>query len=300
MNPLPIPSPFLGLLVGATIAAGLVVIGIGAYGETSTTQVPTTDPPVAKRAVTLDVRTLVGSALIGGIAAGVTGWWSFLVLAVVGGVLIPMMHRERVEQVAVRSRVAAVASWVETIRDLLSAASGIEEAITRSADTLPVMSPIRNEVLRLRAITSMGGLREGLRRFGEDLADPTVDYVTATLLIASERSSGVLHEQLSEAGLVAREQVAVREQIEASRSRMRTTATAIVAITVVMAVFIIGTQPSYGRWYGGMTGQVVLSVAGTVELVGLWWMARLARPEPGVRIVLDSTRSGATFTRGAA
>jgi tight adherence protein B len=146
----------------------------------------------------------------------------------------------------------------------------------------------------------MGGLREGLRRFGEDLADPTVDYVTATLLIASERSSGVLHEQLSEAGLVAREQVAVREQIEASRSRMRTTATAIVAITVVMAVFIIGTQPSYGRWYGGMTGQVVLSVAGTVELVGLWWMARLARPEPGVRIVLDSTRSGTTFMRGVA
>jgi tight adherence protein B len=141
MNPLPIPSPLLGLLVGVTIAAGLVVIGIGAYGETSTTQGPATTPLRTKRVVTLNIRTFVGSVLIGGLAAAVTGWWSFLVLAVVGGFLIPMMHRERVEQVAVRSRVAAVASWVETIRDLLSAASGIEEAITRSADTLPVMSP---------------------------------------------------------------------------------------------------------------------------------------------------------------
>ena len=62
-----------------------------------------------------------------------------------------------------------------------------------------------------------------------------------------------------------------------------------------MAVFIIGTQPSYGRWYADTTGQFVLSIAGTVELVGLWWMARLARPEPGTRIVLDSTRTGTTF-----
>ena len=287
-------SPMLGALIGAIVAAGLVVIGLGIHGDTGTDEPPPSTTRLS-RPVTVDLRAFLAAVLFGGVTGAVTGWWSILVLAGVGGVLIPSMHRERADQVLVRRRVGAVASWVETIRDLLSAASGIEEAITRSADTLPVTSPIRDEVLQLRMITAMGGLREGLRRFGEELADPTVDYVTATLLIASERSSGVLHEQLTEAALVAREQVAVREQIEASRSRMRTSATAIVVITIVMAVFIIGTQPSYGRWYAGMSGQLVLSIAGTVELVGLWWMARLARPEPGTRIVLDSTRAGTTF-----
>ena len=287
-------TPMFGALTGAIVAVGVVVIALGIHGDTSTAEQPTTTTR-RSRPITVDMRAFLVAVVLGGVTGAVTRWWSILVLAGVGGVLIPSMHRERADQVLVRRRVGAVASWVETIRDLLSAASGIEEAITRSADTLPVSSPIRDEVLQLRMITAMGGLREGLRRFGEELADPTVDYVTATLLIASERSSGVLHEQLSEAALVAREQVAVREQIEASRSRMRTSATAIVVITIVMAVFIIGTQPSYGRWYAGTSGQLVLSIAGTVELVGLWWMARLARPEPGTRIVLDSTRAETTF-----
>jgi Flp pilus assembly protein TadB len=69
---------------------------------------------------------------------------------------------------------------------------------------------------------------------------------------------------------------------------MRTAAIAIVAVTVVMVVFVIGTQPSYAAWYAHTTGQMVLTIAGTIELAGLWWMARLARPEPGTRITLDT------------
>ena len=76
---------------------------------------------------------------------------------------------------------------------------------------------------------------------------------------------------------------------------MRTAASAIAAVTLVMAVFIIGTQPTYATWYRSVTGQTVLCVSGTIELVGLWWMARLARPEPGTRIVLAATRHGDTF-----
>ena len=227
-------------------------------------------------------------ASVAGMAvAAMSSWWSIAVLAVLGGVLLPAMHAERRTQIADRRRVGAVASWVETVRDLLSAASGIDEAITRSAQTLPVSSPIRAEVQALASSASMGGLRVGLRRFAAAMADPTVDYVAATLVIASERSSGVLHEQLSNAAEVAREQVSVRERVDASRSRMRTASSAIVAVTVVMVVFIIGTQPSYADWYGRPTGQAVLTVAGTIELLGVWWLARIARPEPGTRITLD-------------
>ena len=278
-------TPLLGAFTGALIGTGLFVAFLGARSEASIAYSP--QHAAKPRSFDLNIRALIISALTGSAIAAATGWWSILVLVVIGGVLLPAMHAERQGQIRDRRRVAAVASWVETVRDLLSAASGIDEAIARSAQTLPVSSPIRSEVMALGATASVGGLRAGLRRFGEAMADPTVDYIAATLLIASERSSGLLHEQLSEAAEVAREQVSVRERVDASRSRMRTASTAIVVVTVVTVVFIIGTQPSYATWYGHATGQVVLAVAGAIELFGVYWLARIARPEPGTRITLD-------------
>ena len=278
-------TPLLGAFTGALIGTGMFVVFLGAHSSEAVSYSP--QHATKPRQVHVNVRALIVCALTGGVVAALTGWWSVLVLAGIGGVLLPAMHAERQGQIRDRRRVSAVASWVETVRDLLSAASGIEEAIARSAQTLPVTSPIRTEVTALASTASVGGLRAGLRRFGETMADPTVDYIAATLVIASERSSGVLHEQLSEAAEVAREQVSVRERVDASRSRMRTASSAIVVVTVVMVVFIIGTQPSYATWYGRTTGQVVLAVAGAIELFGVYWLARIARPEPGTRITLD-------------
>ncbi len=283
MNP-----TLLGALAGMTVALGMYLIALGLLTTPNerpvahTPRVIPSSPPVNLRALT------IGTAA-GIVVAAMSGWWAIAVLAAVGSWLLPAMHAERRAQQRARRRVAAVASWIETVRDLLSAASGIDEAITRSAQTLPATSPIHTEVWTLAATSGLGGLRNGLRRFAEEMADPTVDYVSATLMIATERSSGALGEQLSKAAEVARDQVSARERIEASRSRMRTAAAAIVAVTVVMVVFVIGTQPSYAAWYSTSTGQSVLAVAGVIELAGLWWMARLARPEPGTRITLDMT-----------
>jgi tight adherence protein B len=283
-------SPLLGAFVGALIMSGVLLIVLGARSGTTAPHESSNTSDDEQRPKVLfitNVRALT-IATVGGIALGVTtGWWSITVLACLGGLLIPAMYAERQSQISDRRRVSAVASWVETVRDLLSAASGIDEAIIRSSQTLPPTSPIKGEVETLAATATLGGLRNGLKRFGAAMGDPTVDYVTATLMIASERSSGVLHEQLSEAASVAREQVSVRERVDASRSRVRTASTAIVVVTVVMVVFIIGTQPSYATWYGKLTGQVVLTVAGCVELIGVWWLARIARPEQGTRITLD-------------
>ena len=284
------PSPLLGSLIGALIASGLFIVYLGSQAQVLAFRGPA-DVGSKRPTFKVNGRAFGAFACSGLVAVATSGWWSIGVLSIVGGVLLPAMHAERKGQVADRRRVAAVASWVETVRDLLSAASGIDEAIIRSAQTLPPTSPIRTEVQALASIATMGGLRNGLRRFAEDMADPTVDYVAATLVIATERSSGVLHEQLSEAAEVAREQVSVRERVDASRSRLRTASSAIVVVTVVMVVFIIGTQPSYATWYGKLTGQVVLTVAGLIELVGVWWLARIARPEPGTRIVLDLSTS---------
>ncbi len=210
-----------------------------------------------------------------------------------------MMLAERASHVTERNRLAALAGWVEAVRDLLAAASGIEEAIAKSADTLAPDSPVREPVWSLRATTEALGLREGLRRFGEQVADPIGDYIAATLLVAAERPSTAVHGQLSEAAQNARESVSVRERIEATRSRMWTASSTIGVISIVMVGFVIGTQPTYAAWYATPAGQLILLACGLVELVGMWWMARLARPRPGHRVVLFDPPTNLSALTGA-
>ena len=276
-----------GAVIGLTMATGLCMIFAGFQSsdlETSTTVLP----PKVKRAIRPDIdRRILGVGLVCAlIICSTTNWWAAGLIVLAASVLIPLMLNERNGQLRDRERLSALASWVESVRDLLAAASGIEEAIVKSADTLPVESLIREPVWQLKATTEALGLREGLRRFGEELADPIGDYIAASLLVASERPSGAVHTQLSEASSNARASVALREQVEASRARMWTTASTIMVISVVMVGFVIGTQRTYADWYATGTGQTIFLVCGAVELFAMWWMARMARPAPGHRVVL--------------
>ena len=274
-----------GALIGITIAGGLLLVVDGLIPRVD---MPKPDVPRAPKLTLPPINSRYAGVgvVLGATVMLVTGWWAAAVLVVAASVLVPLMQAERQAQVDDRQRINALASWVESVRDLLAAASGIEEAIVRSSETLTAESPIAKQIWQLRAVTEMLGLREGLRRLGEDLADPIGDYITAALLVASERPSGVVHTQLSEAASNARESVSVRERVEASRARMWTASSTIAIISLCMVGFIVGTQSTYAAWYSQPTGQLVLLICGGIELVGMWWMARMARPSAGHRVVL--------------
>ncbi len=286
----------IGALIGISFGVGLLLLLEGFRRQ------PVVDRPrIAPRTRSLpdgvSTNSVIAAVAAFVIISALTKWWAAALIVAAAVVLLPMMSAERASQVVERNRLAALASWVEAVRDLLAAASGIEEAIGKSADTLPIDSPIREPIWRLRTTTEALGLREGLRRFGEQVADPIGDYIAATLLVAAERPSSAVHGQLSEAAQNARESVSVRERIEASRGRMWTASSTIGVISIVMVVFVIGTQPTYAAWYATGSGQLILGGCGLVQLVGMWWMARLGRPRPGHRVVLfDPPTSGAGLT----
>ena len=288
-----------GALLGLAAGAGVLLIAAGLQHR----PVPSRQrsQPLARRALPpgLDHRNVIAAATVFVVICALTKWWAAAALASTACALLPMMVAERADQVAERNRLAALAGWIESVRDLLAAASGIEEAIVKSAETLPPQSPIRDAIWQLRATTEALGLREGLRRFGERVADPIGDYIAATLLVASERPSSGIHGQLTEAAQSARESVSVRERVEASRSRMWTASSTIGVISIVMVGFVIGTQPTYAAWYGTPGGQTILLTCGLVELVGMWWMARMARPRPGHRVVLFEPPTTPSHTIGA-
>ena len=272
---------FLGLMFGI----GVLLIVSGVIPREVDDRVARPKKPITFQPG-VDLRHLGAAIASMLIISALTKWWAVGLLADGAWFLVPMMVAERASHVAQRVRLVALAGWVESVRDLLAAASGIEEAVAKSAETLSEDSPVREPVWRLLATTDALGLREGLRRFGEEIADPVGDYIAATLLVASERPSAVVHAQLSEAAQTARESVIVRERIEASRARMWTASSTIAVISLVMVGFVIGTQPTYAAWYASPAGQMILLACGLAELVGMWWMARIARPSNGHRVVL--------------
>src|SRR6185503_17879163 len=107
------------------------------------------------------------------------------------------------------ARIEAVATWTELLRDTLSSAAGLEQAIAATAVVAP--DPIRAQV-RTLAGAVRGGVRlpHALRAFAADLADPTADLVVRALAQAAGHHGGQLTDCLTSLATTAREQAQIR------------------------------------------------------------------------------------------
>ncbi|WP_239406295.1 type II secretion system F family protein, partial [Frankia sp. Cj3] len=227
-----------------------------------------------------------------GITAGLlTGWpvaglWTALaVLALPGLVAVDRTGP------AMIARVEAVAGWTEQLRDILSAAAGLEQAITATAPIAP--EPIRADIATLAAALARGErLAPALRATADRLADPTADLVIAALISAAERHARDLTGLLGSLAAAAREQAAMRLRVAAGRARTRTSTRVIVAVTALMATGLILLDGSYLDPYDSPGGQLVLLTVGGLFAGAYAWMGRITRIRPATRIL---TRTTATF-----
>lgn len=227
----------------------------------------------------------LGIAVGAGLLAGtVTGW-------VVGGALtvgavwfLPRLvgpDRAHVRRVA---RIEAVASWTEMLRDTLSAAAGLEQAILATAPLAP--AAVRGEVTTLASRLENGHrLAPALRLLAEDLADPTADLVIASLVLAAEHQARQLGELLSSLAVTARGQAAMRMRVEIGRARTRTSVRVIVATTLTFAAGVVVLNRAYLTVYDSPLGQVVLLVIGGLFAGGFAWLSHIATSGTTARIL---------------
>jgi Flp pilus assembly protein TadB len=232
----------------------------------------------------VDRRRLALCLAVGLLVAAATRWPVAAALAVGAAWVLPEIigpdrgHTRRV------ARIEAVATWTEALRDSLSGAAGLEQAITSSAIESP--EPIRDEVSRLALRLQRGWrLRDALRAFAAELADPTADLVVAGLLMAARGSAGQLGDVLGELAASARKKVAVRHRVAAGRQRNRTSARVIVCATLVMAVGLVVLNRGYLAPFDTAAGQLVLLAAGAMFGFAFWWLARLMRDVDTARVL---------------
>ncbi|WP_285491172.1 type II secretion system F family protein [Amycolatopsis taiwanensis] len=222
-------------------------------------------------------RTLrIGLAVAAGVLTGVaTGWIVGALLAGLAVWALPHIlgrdpaHARRV------ARIEAIATWTEMLRDTLSAAAGLEQAILATASLAP--TSIRGEITDLAAKIENGDrLAPSLRVLADRLADPTGDLVIAALLLAAEQQARQLSDLLGSLAHAAREQASMRMRVEAGRARIRTSVRVIVGTTLAFAVAIVLLNRAYLSAYDTATGQVILLGIGVLFGLGFSWLARIA------------------------
>ncbi|MCP3800700.1 pilus assembly protein TadB [Allokutzneria sp. A3M-2-11 16] len=283
-------SSTIAALLGAGVGVGLLLVCVGWHGRRGSTPRPrsrrsTTTPPHRARRVVIAVAVSV-------VTGAITGWVVGAVLAGLAcwslpGVLGPdRQHARRI------SRVEAIATWTEMLRDTLSAAAGLEQAVLATTHLAP--SVIRGELAALSARIAAGArLAAALRQLADELADPTGDLVIAALVLAADRPARQLSDVLGSLAHAAREHAAMRMRVGAGRARTRTSVRVIVGTTLGFAVTVVLLNRDYLTAYDTATGQLVLLSIGALFAAGFTWLARIAHPgEPTRFLASDPAASG--------
>ncbi len=277
----------LAAMLGLGTAFGVVLLIVGLSGRETAPADLEPDSSLSRFALArgpVDRRRVAVCLAVGVLVAVLTRWPVAAVLSAVGAWVLPAIigpDRDHARRVA---RIEAIATWTEALRDSLSGAAGLEQAITTSAIECP--EPIRDEVTRLATrLQRSWRLPAALRAFAAELADPTADLVVAGLLMAARGSAGQLGEVLGELATSARAKVASRQRIAASRNRNRTSARVIVGVTLAMAGLLTLLNRGYLAPFDTATGQLVLLMAGGCFGVAFFWLGQLMRDRDTARIL---------------
>jgi tight adherence protein B len=214
----------------------------------------------------------------------VTGWVVGAVLAGLATFVLPRVLGPDREHAARVARFEAIASWAEMLRDTLSSAAGLEQAILVTAPLVP--DPIREPVMAAASRLRSGQrLPPVLRELAEDLGDPTADLVISALVLAAERRASNLGELLGSLAQAARDHAALRMSVAAGRAQTRSEVRITIATTLGFAAGLLIFDRRYLNAYNAASGQVVLLIVGVLFGLGFWALTRIARVQEPARLL---------------
>lgn len=275
-------TTLLMLAAGAMTGGGLWIIVLGLHGAW---------PSSGRRAVTsLPARRLALAAAFAVITVIVTGWPVAALAATAAVVVGPAVTLSRTQRTRHAEIAEAVATWSEMLRDSLSAARGLEEAVVSTALLAP--EPIRPALAMLRSHLLDGErLADALPDVAVFLDDPTADLVVTALGMAAAGEAQDLAGLLGSLAQAARDQAAAALRIDASRARVRTSVRGVIAFTGGLAGILVALNRAYFAPFGTVGGQVAMAVVVACFAGGVHWIAILSRPQRPERFLAVEVRT---------
>jgi tight adherence protein B len=212
-----------------------------------------------------------------------THWPVAALAAAMFGWTTPTLIGARARRRRETDRIEAVARWAEQLRDTMSAAAGLHEAIGVTARLAPL--PIRAEVRDFARRLRREPLAASARRLAQELANPAGDQVAVALVLASERHGARLSEVLGRVAAATRAEAALRLRIEAQRARTYSQARLISGVIGAVVAAYVVLNRSYLAPFASPIGQLVLAVVCGLWFLSLWALVRLAEAAPGERLL---------------
>jgi tight adherence protein B len=266
-------------LLGCGVGLGLLVLIAGWRGQSIA---PRGRAARRKRTDQLNLRLglAVGSAAI---VIVVTRWPVAAAAAAAFGWTAPTLLGARARRRCETDRIEAVARWAEQLRDTMSAAAGLHQAIGVTARVAPL--PIRTEVQDLARRLRREPLAAAARQFAVELANPAGDQVAVALVLASERHGTRLSEVLGRVAAATRAEAALRLRIEAQRAHTYSQARLISGVIGAVVAAYVVLNRSYLAPFASPIGQLVLGLVCGLWFLSLWALVRLAEAAPGERLL---------------
>jgi Flp pilus assembly protein TadB len=290
---------FFAVLAGSVVGGGVLLLVVALRG------LPARPAKVRGRSREELVRTLTTqtaiAVVVGALVLIVTRW----PVAGVGAALLTLgwhgIAGGAAEERKAMARLEALAAWTESLRDTIAGAVGLEQAIPSSLRAAaPVLQPpLRTLVDRLHTRMPMP---DALRRFADDLDDPSADLVIGALILNAKLRGPGLREMLGALSTSARAELDMRRRVEADRRTTRRSVQIVVGVSVGTSLLLAIFNRPYVRPYNDFLGQMVLSVVVGLYALGFIWLRRLAKyempqrflgstdaPQPGVPTEVPAT-----------
>lgn len=186
----------------------------------------------------------------------VSHWVVALVAAPALAIVVPVLLGDGASKTAI-ARLEAIESWTRALSSLITTGTNLEQAITLSLTNTP--AALREPISRLVArINARWPITDALQSFADDLNDPTGDLVVAHLQLAAKQRGPGLSRALDDLAGDVFEEVRVRREIEADRSKPLQSIRIITYVTLVLFAAI----PFAGQFfqaYGTPLGQLLLA-----------------------------------------
>ena len=228
------------------------------------------------------IRLLLGLGLATGTLLVLAGLRGVVVMA--PGQVSPRPSRRTADDTKL---VEALAVWTEQLRDTMAGARGLEQALTVTASTAPIV--IRPAVQQLSAELGFTNLPDAVRNFATVVHHPLADFVAAALITASENQVRDMGSLLGNLAECCRDDVRMRTRVWVARARIRS---AVRIISVVVVAFVGGLMafnPSYLAPYASPTGLIALAIVISMFAVSFVLLQRLGQFSAPQRFIARRT-----------
>lgn len=213
-------------------------------------------------------RLMIGLIVVAGVAV-LTRWPVAVVAAAAIVLLWPRIVGASGVGQAALDQLEALAIWTESMRDITRASTGLEEAIPITAESAP--DALRPALRRLSdRLAARIPLDTALRDFAADADDPGVDYVVAALILNVRTRGPELAAVLSRLADSTRAELAMRQEVEAERRRLRRHTWIMFGIIAAWICGQLVVARDHLEPFGEPIGQVVLA-----GIVAAWVFAAM-------------------------